>query len=261
MFLMGGKINRHFNRNIVKYLIILLLILILNPVVKAQEDDVDFQLWLNYALTIQANQKLSYGGDAGFRGLISNKDWNQILIRPTVTYRFNYTFSVAGAVAWFSTFNDEADNVNEFRIHQDFNAKWPDFGFIEFFYRIRIEERWFFYNNLPNDFNVRLRYLVGVESADINLFGPKAPIYFQVIYEGFKTVNNESAYDVFINQSRFHVALGQRISKRFRYELHYIRQASREFSDDGLNLSQNLFRIRTFHTIPYKAKEIPEAGL
>jgi len=195
---------------------------------------------------------LSYGGDVGFRGFISNKDWNQILIRPTVTYRFNYTFSADGAIAWFGTFNEGVDNINEFRIHQDFSAKWPDFGFIEFFYRLRIEQRWFFYDTLPNEFNVRTRYLIGVESADINIFGPEKPIYFQVIFEGFKTLGDESAYDVFINQSRFHVALGQRISNRFRYELHYIRQKSREFSDDGLNLSQNIFRIRTFYTIPWK---------
>lgn len=258
---MVRKLTELLSRYIVRYLIILLLILILNPAVKAQEEEVDFQLWLNYALTVQANQKLSYGGDMGFRGFISNQDWNQILIRPTVTYRFNYTFSAAGAVAWFSTFNANDDNINEFRIHQDFNAKWPDFGFVEFFYRLRIEQRWFFYNTLPNDFDLRLRYLVGAESADINLFGPKAPIYFQLIYEGFRTLNQESAYEILIDQSRFHVSMGQRISKRFRYELHYIRQKSRDGSVEDLELSQNIFRIRTFHTIPFKTKEIPDADL
>ena len=254
---MKKKGNIFRNRHITRNLVILLLFIILSPVVRAQDEDVDFQFWVNYALTIQANQKLSYGGDAGFRGFISNADWNQILIRPTITYRFNYTFSAAAAIAWFSTFNVNEENINEFRIHQDFNAKWPDFGFIEFFYRLRIEQRWFFYNSLPNDFDLRLRYLAGVESADINLFGPKAPIYFQLIYEGFRTLGDESAYEIFIDQSRFHIAMGQRISKRFRYELHYIRQKSRDGSDDVLDLSQNIFRIRTFHTIPYKTKDIP----
>jgi hypothetical protein len=255
------KLDKILCRNSIKYLKILLLILFLCPVVKAQEDEVDFQFWVNYALSIQANQKLSYGGDVGFRGFISNADWNQILIRPTITYRFNYTFSAAGAVAWFRTFNVDDDNINEFRIHQDFNAKWPDFGFIEFFYRLRIEQRWFFYKSLPNDFDLRLRYLAGVESADINLFGPKAPIYFQLIYEGFRTVGDETAYEIFIDQRRFHVAIGQRISKKFRYELHYIRQKSRDGLDNAFELSQNIFRIRTFHTIPYKTKEIPPSDL
>ena len=229
--------------------LILLLVLISSVNLKGQEKETDFQLWLNYALTVPINDKLSYGGDTGFRGFISNRDWNQILIRPAITYRFNSIFSTGGAVAWFNTFNKETDNRNEFRIHQDFNTKWPDFGFIEFFYRLRIEQRWFFSNAFSNDFRVRLRYLIGAESADINLFGSQKPIYFQVIYEGFKTVGDESANDIFINQTRFHFALGHRISKRFRYELHYIRQRSRVSSDQDLQLAQNIFRIRTFYTL------------
>jgi hypothetical protein len=201
------------------------------------------------------NQKISYGGDAGLRGFVSNRDWNQILIRPTFNYRFNYTFSLAGAIAWFGTFNRDLDNINEFRIHQDLNIKWPDFGVVEFFYRLRIEQRWFFYSSIPNDFNVRIRYLIGAETKDFNIFGPKRPIYFQVIFEGFKTLNDESAVDVFINQTRFHFALGHRISNRFRYELHYIRQGSREYVDEGLQISQNIYRIRTFHRLPIQEKE------
>jgi hypothetical protein len=245
-----------FKTKKVRFPLAILIILCSILKVKGQDNDVDNQLWLNYAMTIQASQKLSYGGDAGFRGFISNKDWNQIFIRPALSYRFNYTFSASGAFAWLRTFNKDDENINEFRIHQDFNIKWPDFGFVEFFYRLRIEQRWFFYETLPNDFDLRIRYLIGAESADINLFGPKAPIYFQLIYEGFRTLNQESAYEVFIDQSRFHVAMGQRISKKFRYELHYIRQKSRAYEEDGLELSQNIFRIRTFHTIPYKTKEI-----
>ena len=244
-----------------RYKIPLFILLLCSTVsVKGQDNEIDNQLWINYALNIRASQKFSYGGDTGIRGLISNRDWNQILIRPTATYRFNYTFSAAGAIAWFGTFNRDVSNINEFRIHQDFNIKWPDFGFVEFFYRLRVEQRWFFYETLPNDFNIRIRYLIGAESKDFNFFGPKVPVYFQVIFEGFKTLNDESAIDVFINQTRLHFAYGQRISPRFRYEFHYIRQGSREFVDEGLQISQNIFRIRTFHTIPLKDKEVPPTG-
>jgi len=54
--------------------LILLLILLSSINLKGQEETTDFQFWLNYALTVQINNKLSYGGDAGFRGFISNKD-------------------------------------------------------------------------------------------------------------------------------------------------------------------------------------------
>ena len=54
--------------------------------------DVDHQLWINYSLTVPVTTNLSYGGDVGLRGLISNEEWNQFLIRPTVTYRVGVWF-------------------------------------------------------------------------------------------------------------------------------------------------------------------------
>lgn len=228
--------------------IILIVLLICNLPGKSQ--DVDNQFWVNYALTVPINKNLSYGGDVGLRGFVSNYDWNQILIRPAITYRFNNPFSLALAVAWFRTSNRDDFNVNEFRIHQDFNLKWPDFGFMGFFFRVRIEERFFFYQkNLDNSFNVRLRALIGIETQDFRWFGSKRPIYFQGIYETFKTLGNESSYELFVNQVRIHFAFGQRISKGFRYELHYIMQRSRLYSDAGLETTQNIFRIRIFHRI------------
>jgi Protein of unknown function (DUF2490) len=233
----------------------LILVLEVGVIINANSQEVDHQLWVNYALNVPINNKLSYGGDIGLRGFISNYDWNQVLIRPTVTYRFNREIGVAGAIAWFRTANRANVNVNEFRIHQDLNLKWPDLGFMEFFYRVRTEERFFFYeNNITTDFNVRLRALIGIESQDFNWFGSKRPIYFQGIYEGFRTLGDESANEVFINQVRIHVVFGQRLSKGFRYELHYIAQKSRLFLEDGLNVSQNIYRVRLFHRLTRKEK-------
>ena len=235
-----------------RFFIAIIFVFLSAKILFAQE--VENQLWMNYALTVPVNEKWTYGGDVGLRGLISNYDWNQFLIRPNVNYRINYTFSISPAIAWFSTLNRDAGNINEFRIHQDFNAKWPDLGFIEFFWRLRIEQRWFFYQDeeFSYDFNLRLRALVGVETADISLFGPKRPIYFQIIYEGFTTVE-ETAVEIFVNQARLHFALGHRISEAFRYELHYIRQGSRLFVEDGLGISQNILQI-TF--VPSVSKEV-----
>lgn len=211
---------------------------------------VENQLWADYNLTVLINDKWTYGGDAGIRGLISNYDWNQLMIRPNIKYRFNYTFSTSPAIAIFSTFNKDAGNVHEFRIHQDFNAKWPDLGIVEFFCRVRLEQRFFFYENknIPNDFDLRLRGLVGMETADIKLFGSSKPIYFQFIVEGFST-NEQTAIEVFINQTRLHLAMGHRLSENLRYEIHYIRQASRLLVEDGLEASNNIFRLRFYHRL------------
>ena len=233
-----------------------LLCIIIVGYARLQAQEIDHQLWMNYAVTVPVNEKFSYGGDVGLRGLVSNYDWNQFLIRPNVNYRFNYIFSFSPAMAWFGTFNKNYYNVNEFRLHQDFNAKWPDLGIVEFFYRVRIEQRWFFYqsSDIDNTFNWRLRGLIGMETEDIKVFGGQRPIYFQLIYEGFQTVER-NATEVFVNQTRFHMAIGHRLSKVFRYELHYIRQGSRLLAEDGIAISQNIYRLRLFHRIIPKGKE------
>ena len=213
------------------------------------QDEVDFQLWMNYALTVPVTPNLSYGGDVGLRGLISNYDWNQYLIRPTITYRWNQNIAVAGAVAWFHTLNRDTANIREFRIHQDISPSWPDLGVVSFFYRLRIEQRWFFYETLPDEFNLRIRYLFGLETQDFRLGEGRRPFYFQFIWEGFKTAGDDNASEVFINQSRTHAAFGHRLSPAWRYELHFIGQRSRLYSEDGLNISQRIFRIRLFHRL------------
>jgi hypothetical protein len=212
--------------------------------------DLDNQLWVNYALKVPVNDRLSWGGDAGVRGAFTNLDWHQTLIRPAVNYQFKESASVSGALAWFGTFINESSSINELRFHQELNAKWPDLDVVHFFYRIRVEERFFFYQrDIPNEFRVRLRGLVGVRTQDLTWFGPKRPIYFESMLEGFKTIKDEEALEILINQARLYTAFGHRISKNFRYELHYIYQGSTLFTGEGPDSSQNIFRIRLLHNL------------
>ena len=217
---------------------------------KLSAQDLDNQLWVNYALKVPVNDRLSWGGDAGVRGAFTNSDWHQALIRPAVNYKFKASASISGALAWFGTFINESSSINELRFHQELNAKWPDLDVVHFFYRIRVEERFFFYQrDIPNEFRVRLRGLVGVRTQDLTWFGPKRPIYFESMLEGFKTIKDEEALEILINQARLYTAFGHRISKNFRYELHYIYQGSTLFTGEGPDSSQNIFRIRLFHTL------------
>jgi hypothetical protein len=215
---------------------------------------VDNQFWFDYTLNAPINKKWSYGGDIGMRGLVSNYQWNQIIIRPVVSYKISDVFAASPGIAWFGTFNRNIGNVNEFRMHQDITARWPDLGFIEFFYRVRVEERFFFFEDdqIANRFNLRLRGLIGVESDDIYVLEARRPIYFQSIFEGFITPD-QNADELFINQTRFHLAFGHRLSSDFRYELHYIRQGSRLYVDDGIDIGQNIYRLRFFHRIQNRA--------
>jgi len=134
----------------------------------AQETaQIDRQIWLNYSLNMPVSEKFSYGADAGYRWDISGLQWNQLLIRPTANYRFNRTLRIAGALALFQTFNRNSNNLSEFRIHQDLNVNLANFNFVRLFGRFRAEQRFFYYQNLPSAFNVRLRFLGGAQTQDL----------------------------------------------------------------------------------------------
>lgn len=209
----------------------------------------DNQLWLDYNLNVQVTPKFSYGVDAGIRGLISNEDWNQVLIRPGVKYRFSEDVGIGGSLAYFHTFNKESEDVYEFRLTTDLNIEGPDLLYVILFYRLRLENRTFFYDSLPNENNWRGRLLIGVETWNFKGFNEKRFFYFRSMWEGFKTIGEESAYENLINQMRIYVAYGHKISKGFRYELQYIWQKSKEYSDDGDENSQGIIRLRAFHRI------------
>jgi len=222
---------------------------------KAQSDEVDFQTWTDFTFTYIIKNRNNIGADMGVRGVVSKNDWNQFYLRPTYQYYFNKTIQVAGGVAVFATFSDVIDNTNEFRIFQEVNLAWPTFAYIHFYHRLRFEQRFFSYQEdssfgleLPNDFEARSRYQFSLESFDIHLGKNNKPIFFTAGWELFYALN-EAAVEQFINNQRLLLGLGQRLSPNFRYEVQYIFQNSRRYSDEGLKTSEHLLRLRFFLTL------------
>lgn len=245
--------------NKVFIIVLTILITMIQEPLTAQES-LD-QLWFNYTLKVKTDTKFSYGGDVGIRGFLSDRDRYRVLFRPSGSYKFNETYGAAFAIAIFHTNYSSTLNTTEYRIHQDFNIEWLKTKWFSMFGRVRIEERFFTYQNanIPSEFRVRGRLLLGIQSQDINWFGSKRPIYFQSIYEGFLTFGRDDT-ELFINQGRFHLALGHRLSKNWKYEIHFIKQKSRLIEETSFNLNQEILRLRLFHTINMKKSKpiIPE---
>jgi hypothetical protein len=218
----------------------------------------DNKLWVNFALKVPVSEKFSYGGDAGFRQILSEGNWKQFLIRPSVTYRMDPVFALGGALAYFKTYSGNAANLNEFRIHQEANMNWPDFGFARLSFRLRLEERFFVYQDLPDNFSLRIRFLAQARTRDLTFLGDRRPVYFKFIFEGFEALNQKDALEFFVDNTRMHLAFGHRLSPAWRYEFHYIRQQSRLVSTGSLTLDQNIFRLRVFYTLFEKDSKIPE---
>jgi hypothetical protein len=219
-------------------------------VTDTSEQTVDFQFWTDYNYSAPLTKKFSLAGDIGFRGFISNYDWNLIYIRPGVRHNFNKYFGLAGSLAYFSSFLKDGYNLYEFRVTVDANISWPDLKVVNFSYRARIENRTFFSedeNSAKNNWRVRL--LISLNSKRFHVFSNKRSIYFQVQYEPFQTLGGQSESVLDISQTRLHAIFGHRITDKFGYDMQYIRQNTRISSTGDLQLTQNILRVRIYHRI------------
>ena len=236
-------------------LLILLTFYLYPDISKAQSEEIDFQTWTDFTFTYVIKNRINIGADLGIRGVVSKNEWNQFYFRPTFQFFFNRTIQAAGGIAIFTTVSDVIDNTTEFRIFQEVSVEWPTFEYIYFFHRLRFEQRFFSYQEdtsfgteLLNDFEARARYQLSAESADIHLGNKNRPIYFLAGWELFYAFN-EAAVEQFINNQRILGGIGQRLSPSFRYEVQYIFQKSRRYSDEGLKTSEHLLRLRFFLTL------------
>ena len=85
---MGYEISDMSRMNKRIFIILFLISLLLPNGAEAQEDEVDFQTWMDFTTFMFVSNRSSVGGDFGIRGLLSSKGWTQLYIRPT--YRFQY---------------------------------------------------------------------------------------------------------------------------------------------------------------------------
>lgn len=226
--------------------------------VNAQNDEIDFQTWTDFTLSYNTNVKSSIGGDVGIRGLISKNEWNQFYLRPTFQHHINPYLRLAGGLAYFYTTSNTLKNVSEIRLFQEGNLSWPDISVLQFAHRLRLEERFFFYedNSLfgiinADEFLARVRYQLAAETEDFNILNQK--FYFQVAAEYFLTGNKH--VEPFINNNRFLIVAGHRISQKMRYELHFIFQRSRVFQSDRLKTSEHIVRLRFFRVSDFNNKK------
>lgn len=219
-----------------------------STIIRAQNDN--FMLWSDYNLVIVKNSFL-FGGDVGVRGLLTDPGFNQFVFRPTMWYKANPTFTFGAGAGLFSSILSNGFNYHEFRLQQEVTAKWPNFSWGSMITRLRIDERYFFYNNEVggNEFNGRIRPMIGIKTKAFDIFNCEKPIYFQTHWEGFQNFDEAAITEILVNNTRLYLSFGQQISKGFKYEIHYIWQQSGLFNDFGINTQQHIIRLRIFHII------------
>lgn len=232
-----------------RIIIAVILFFSLIPNLLAQDStSVDFQTWSDFTSMYHFNEKWTYSGDYGLRGVVSGEDWTKIYARPTFRYRISPSSDTRGSLGLFYTRDSRLIWQLETRFAQEINLKWPNIPGFTFNQKLRIEERFFIYAEEDNDFSARARYHFNLETPDFKVFNIPGSFFGLAGLQLFIPLGDQST-EKYINKYRLQGGLGYRPGPKFKYEAMYIRQNSYYYEVDGYVTDEDIFRVRVYYNI------------
>jgi Protein of unknown function (DUF2490) len=194
--------------------------------------------WLVYFGNQKINQKWNWHNEVQYRSYNFIGDTNQLLLRTGIGY--NLSDNNNNILLGYGFINtqkyiantDEKSSFNEHRIYQQFITR-QNFGRIFLQHRYRLEERF-----LPNDFQMRFRYFLGLNIPINTKTLEKKTIYFSSYNEVF--VNAEKPL---FDRNRLFAGLGYCINKNIKIETGFMAQTLE-------NSNRNQFQIIIFNNLP-----------
>jgi hypothetical protein len=203
----------------------------------------DVQLWTDLTTLYRFDGRWRYDGDLGLRGDLSNDTWTVAYIRPSVRYQVRPWLRLHGGFGLFYAWLAPRSDLFELRPWLGVNVTWPRLGDFTISHYVRLEQRnvgavgggeW------AND--LRGRYRLQVTSPETRFLHRT---YFLASAEYFTDVEGAFA-DVIAIQNRFLLGAGDRLSDRWRVELHYIRQNSQLARTATFDVQEHVVRLRFF---------------
>jgi hypothetical protein len=204
--------------------------------------------WTDMTLGYQFSEKVAITGEVGYRfgqELLPKTYYIRPLLQWSPSAIFSYQF---GFAVFYLDIPDAADDL-ELRGHQTMTIKWPQIIGIAFAHRFQLEQR--FIKNFATeqtDFVGRGRYRLQISSPDFTLFKIKPKFYGLTNVELLFNLNT-SDLTAFVNQDRFMVGLGNRLSSQWKVELHYQLLGSRLNVDEKITIREDVYRLRLFYLI------------
>jgi hypothetical protein len=195
--------------------------------------------WFIYFGNQKINKKWNWHNELQYRSFNFIDDPNQLLLRTGIGY--NLTENNNNLLMGYAFVNsqkylpnlDQKTSSNENRIYQQFITR-SIIGRVFLQHRYRIEERF-----LPNDFQLRFRYFLGMniplnkKTLDKNVF------YLSTYNEIF--INAESPL---FDRNRLYGAIGYVINKDFKIETGFMAQTLEKSN-------RNQFQIVIFNNLPF----------
>ena len=233
-----------------KYIVLLLLGTVINLTGRAQSSPA-LVSWSDFNYTYGFNTTWGTGGDAGFRGVISDRDWTAFYIRPILIYRNTDQLNFGFSVAVFQNFNAHSPNMFEFRPAQQVNWIWPEFEKWSLKSRVRFEERYLVqepqegFEVQDPKWEIRGRYELKFKTEAFDLGNLLEQIHLLASGEYFFPLGDQ-ADQLYADQSRLLVGFGHEVGQRWSYELHFFWLKSRNTYAGDLQTDQYVLRLRVF---------------
>jgi len=254
---MGGLNNMEMNTNIgkyndlavslkrgIRYLVFLLVSLSFSGQASASSADTingsitNHQIWIDFYPHYYINKKLEYYGDAGYRTIVSERNWSRLYVRPSVKYHFNKTWELSTGVGFFYIFNVYDIDQFEIRPWQGGQLNWPQWKKIGFKNLLRIEERIsYLTNNWSSGFELRMRYKISGK------YDFHKKMYLSFYGEYFLPVSGEIK-ELYSNKGRSGIGLGYKPDKNWKLEFVFNWQGSRAGADDRFEASDFIYQLK-----------------
>ena len=214
-----------------------------------QDDDTDFQTWMDFRTIYDINEKFTYDGDYGIQGVLSNEDWRKYFINPSIIYYHKINLRYRGGFA--IVFTEEYSTVNTFEIRpwQGISLNWPQTSYFNINNYFRLEERFTFYSNDQDPkFVFRLRYRIQAKTPTIRIIAIDQRVYFLANFEIFANIG-EAVAEKYVNRRRLSFGMGFYFSNSWWIELIYTRQGSQRNTEDGFSSIEHILRFRLRYKI------------
>ena len=195
--------------------------------------------WFIYFGNQKINKKWNWHNEVQYRNFNFMGDLSQLLVRTGIGYNLtennNNILLVYGFInsqKYLSNSNEKV-GTNEHRVFQQFITR-QSFNKVFLQHRYRIEERF-----LPNDFQMRFRYFLGINIPINKPRLEKNAYYFSAYNEIF--IN---AQQNIFDRNRLYGAIGYIFNKNIKMEAGYMAQTLE-------STNRNQFQIVIFNNIPF----------
>jgi hypothetical protein len=195
--------------------------------------------WFIYFGNQKINKKWNWHNEVQYRNFNFMGDLSQLLVRTGIGYNLTENnnnillgYGFINSQKYLSNSNEKV-GTNEHRVFQQFITR-QSFNKVFLQHRYRIEERF-----LPNDFQMRFRYFLGINIPINKPRLEKNAYYFSAYNEIF--IN---AQQNIFDRNRLYGAIGYIFNKNIKMEAGYMAQTLE-------STNRNQFQIVIFNNIPF----------